>query len=99
MDETSRKKGYKENAKSDTVIEYKMVKLVRTSENQAVVSIQFTYSDLGVIPEIPYSVIKENDDWKVLLKPIEINLNKDSGHYGEIKEGIPVYELQKHLIK
>ncbi|SFS77052.1 hypothetical protein [Paenibacillus sp. BC26] len=94
LDNKSRKKAYQENAKSDTIISYKIVNSKSISSTQMDISVQLTYSDIGTIPAIPYSVIRYDDGWKVLVKPIEINMNKNSPQFGEIKDGTPMYQIK-----
>lgn len=47
-------------------------------------SVEFTTVDT-VLPPIPYEVKKIDNDWKVVLEPKEINANKNSSGYGEVK--------------
>lgn len=93
LNEPSRKLAYEENAKTDTVTSYKIINSEKVSDTEVDLSVEYTYSDTGTIPPLPYSVIKKEDGWKVLLKPIEINLNEDSVDYGEVTEGTPAYEV------
>lgn len=94
LDEVSRKKAYEKNAPSDTVNGFKIINFNKVNEARYDISVQLTYSDIGTIPPIPFSVVKQNGSWKLLLKPIEINLNKNSPDYGQIKEGTPEYKIK-----
>lgn len=94
LDEASRKADYEETAKEDTVTGYKIVESKSVSDSEVDLSVQFTYSDIGTIPVLPFSIHKYTDGWKVLIEPIEVNVNKDSADYGKVKKGTPEYKVQ-----
>lgn len=80
-----RRAAYEEQVKTDTpVTAFKIVESTEVSDSEVDLSVEFTIVD-SVLPPIPYEVKKIDSDWKVALVPQEINVNKDSADYGEVK--------------
>lgn len=94
LDEPSRKRAYEKDSPIDTITEFKIISFSKVNEDKYNLSVQLTYSDIGTLPPITYSIVKQDNSWKLLLKPIEINMNKNSPDYGQIKEGTPAYKIQ-----
>ncbi|WP_309272750.1 hypothetical protein [Paenibacillus sp.] len=76
---------YEERVKTDVpVIDFKIVESTQVSDSEIDISVEYTTVDT-VLPPIPYDVKKIDGDWKVVLVPQEINVNRDSADYGKVQ--------------
>ncbi|MDT3425479.1 hypothetical protein J2Z22_000995 [Paenibacillus forsythiae] len=93
LDEKSRREGYEE-FKPSHLESYEIVSYQEARNDKIDILVQYKYSDMDFYPKLPYSIIKDELGWKVLIKPLIVNLNKNSPEYGNVKEGIPMYKIK-----
>ncbi|MDT3425480.1 hypothetical protein J2Z22_000996 [Paenibacillus forsythiae] len=91
LDEKSRRAGLVEFADVN-VTDYKILSYKEVSDTQIDLSVQLVYPSIPNYPSLPFSVIKYEDGWKVLIKAYDVNLDTTSPDYGTIKAGLPLYK-------
>lgn len=92
IDKEGREKGYKEFA-TDTLVNYEILKAEKINDAEYQLQVQFTYSNIEKYPTIPYTVSKTQEGWKVIVKPLEVNLDPSSPDYFTVKDGTPLYKM------
>ncbi|WP_211749273.1 hypothetical protein [Paenibacillus sp. Marseille-Q4541] len=92
INEESRREGYNRFA-TDSLDHYRVESISKVDDQEYEIEVQYTYTDVQSYPLIPYTVLNTNDGWKVIIKPLEVNLNPDSSEYMSIKDGVPVYQM------
>ncbi|MNW27598.1 hypothetical protein D3C74_44000 [compost metagenome] len=91
-DEASRK-AYYEDVDSN-VDSYKIIDEENTNNSEIHFKVILTDNDGLTLPAVPYSLIKKNDEWKVLIEYYEIDMDKQSSTYGDISETTPLGEVE-----
>ncbi|MDR0269028.1 hypothetical protein [Paenibacillus sp.] len=88
LDEKSREEGYREDLKTNPTSSYEIVESKQINSNEVELSVIFTYADQAYnqSPPLPFKVFKSEDSWKVLVEPLEVNMQT-----GEVKKGTPRY--------
>ncbi|RAV21905.1 hypothetical protein [Paenibacillus contaminans] len=93
-DEITQREEYAQYHKTVPLRQYK----INSSKTLDPLSVQFqvvlSYDDVGTLPEITYTVIKKNGSWKVLIEPIEINLDPNSPDYQKVSQGKPKNQIK-----
>lgn len=92
IDKEGREEGYKEFA-TDTLVNYEILEAEKINDAEYQLQVQFTYSDIEKYPSLPYTVSKTEEGWKVIVKPLEVNLDPSSPDYLTVKDGIPLYKM------
>lgn len=92
INEESRREGYKLFA-DDSLDSANIVNIHKIDDDNYQMEVQFTYTDVQSYPIIPYQVQNTSDGWKVIIKPLEVNLDPNSPEYMTVKEGIPLYQM------
>jgi len=87
LDDNSRRLGYEEfapvNLEKYDILSYKTV-----SDNQINIKVKYKFSEVNDYPVLPFSIIKYEEGWKMLITPLEVNMAT-----GAIKEGTPIYKM------
>lgn len=92
INEESRREGYKLFA-DDSLDSANIVNIHKIDDDNYQMEVQFTYTDVQSYPVIPYQVQNTSDGWKVIVKPLEVNLDPVSPEYMSVTEGIPLYQM------
>lgn len=92
IDNKSREEGYNEFA-TDTLVNYEILKAEKINDTEYQLQVQFTYTDIDKYPSLPYTVSKTEQGWKVIIKPLEVNLDPSSSDYLNVKAGTPIYKM------
>ncbi|ANA81079.1 hypothetical protein C7121_00875 [Paenibacillus glucanolyticus] len=92
IDNKSREKGYNEFA-TDTLVSYEILKVENINDTEYQLQVQLTYTDVDNYPPLPYTVSKTEQGWKVIIKPLEVNLDPGSSDYLKVKAGTPIHKM------
>lgn len=92
IDNKSREEGYNEFA-TDTLVNYEILKAEKINDTEYQLQVQLTYTDTDKYPSLPYTVSKTEQGWKVIVKPLEVNLDPSSSDYLKVKAGTPIYKM------
>ncbi|MFS0855888.1 MULTISPECIES: hypothetical protein [Paenibacillus] len=91
LDEKSREKGYEKDFKTNPTTGYEIVGSKQINSNEVEISVIEKYAGQSYeqSPPLPYKVFKSDNEWKVLVEPLEINTVT-----GEVTKGTPVHARQ-----
>lgn len=92
IDNKSREEGYNEFA-TDTLVNYEILKAEKINDTEYQLQVQLTYTDTDKYPSLPYTVSKTEQGWKVIIKPLEVNLDPSSSDYLKVTAGTPIYKM------
>ncbi|MCP1310908.1 hypothetical protein [Paenibacillus tyrfis] len=92
-DESARRSHYEKSFQDQTVTSYQIISENKLNDNKVELKVKLTLSETGVLPVLPYSVVKENGTWMLQIEPLKINL-ENSQDYGKVSAGKPMETIK-----
>lgn len=77
---------YSEIAGDHPLLDYKIVSSNQIDESHIEFLVETTYKGQDQVGALPYTVVKENGEWTVLIEPAEIDMNESSPDYRKAKK-------------
>ncbi|HEU4963000.1 MAG TPA: hypothetical protein VFV52_03935 [Bacilli bacterium] len=85
-DETAQKNEYTQRHKENPLVDYKIVDKDVVDATHVNFSVVLEYQDKVDLPVTPFETVNENGQWKVLIEPLEVNMNPKFPDYFKVKK-------------